>query len=101
MYVDDLVLAYSSEAIRDKVICHLTERLPIDDRGELEWVLRLQVTRDREARAITISQPQYIDQLLENHERIVSKKTPRPVATAGEGGVFPVVAGAGGGVWVF
>ena len=67
VYVDDLVLAYSSEAIRDKVIRHLTERLPIDDRGELEWVLRLQVTRDREARAITISQRQYIDQLLENH----------------------------------
>ena len=38
---------------------------------------------------------------MEIQERIVSKKTPRPVATAGEGGVFPVVAGAGGGVWVF
>ena len=37
----------------------------------------------------------------DGRERIVSKKTPRPVATAGEGGVFPVVAGAGGGVWVF
>ena len=37
VYVDDLVCVYSSEAMRDRVINHLTRQLPIDDRGELEW----------------------------------------------------------------
>ena len=64
VYVDDLILAYSSEAIRDRVVRHLTTRLPIDD---LEWALRMKVARDRPNRSITISQTQYLGTVLDKH----------------------------------
>ena len=80
-YVDDLCLAYSSIGMRDRVIRHLTKRLPIDDRGELEWVLRLKVTRNREAKSISLSQRQYTGRLLDKHLAggVVAKRYESPM----------------------
>ena len=67
VYVDDLILAYSSIAVRDAFVTFLKEALPIDDRGELDWVLRMQIQRDRAARVLVLSQTHYLDKLLDKY----------------------------------
>jgi hypothetical protein len=63
----EAAICYSHASIRDKVVQYLTSNLPIDDRGELKWFLRMKVTRDRTAGTVTLSQEQYIDRLLDKH----------------------------------
>jgi len=69
VYVDDLILAYSDDESRSNFASFLTAALPIDDRGELQWVLRMGVARDRARRTITVSQEQYA-------ARVVAKYLP-------------------------
>ena len=68
VYVDDIILAYSDEQTRRQFIAYITSILPIDDRGELDWVLRMHITRDRPARTIVLSQCQYLDKILEKYD---------------------------------
>ena len=65
VYVDDIIMAYSYEAARLKVLDYLHANLPVDDRGELVWILRMEVARDRRARTITLSQLHYSEQLVD------------------------------------
>ena len=66
VYVDDLIISYASESSRKRFISYITNALPIDDRGELQWVLRMEVTRDAES-AIVLSQRQYALKLAEKY----------------------------------
>ena len=67
VYVDDLVVVFSHKEIKERIVRAHCERLPIDDRGPLEWILRMQITRDEASRSITVSQEQYLGRLLEKH----------------------------------
>ena len=66
VYVDDLVLAYSHDAARDAFAAFLSAALPVDDRGPLEWVLRMHVTRPSPG-TIIVSQEQYADRVLQKY----------------------------------
>ena len=63
-YVDDLILAYSHDDIRQRFTSYLVDALPIDDRGALQWVLRMEVRHDRTAHTLVLSQQQYVLRLL-------------------------------------
>ena len=63
-YVDDLILAYSHDDVRQRFSEFLVKALPIDDRGVLQWVLRMEVAHDRAARTLVLSQQQYVLRLL-------------------------------------
>ena len=52
VWVDDLVIATNSPALRDKFVKDLHARFPVDDKGELRWILGLEVTRDRAKRTL-------------------------------------------------
>lgn len=66
-WVDDLIIVYSNKAVLEELITHLSKSLPLDDKGELDWVLRMKVMRDRDNKSIILDQTQYIDRLLEKH----------------------------------
>ena len=64
VYVDDLVCAYSHDDVRLEFIKYLSARLPVDDRGPLEWILRMRVERDRSRRLLRLDQSQYIAKMV-------------------------------------
>jgi hypothetical protein len=67
IYVDDITLAGKSGAQLDHVIKELSKHVPLHDLGETEFLLGVQITRDRPNRTIHLSQRQYIIDLLERH----------------------------------
>ena len=56
-----------SRHARLKILEYLSAELPVDDRGELQWILRMEVRRDRSARVITLSQRQYSEKLVDRY----------------------------------
>ena len=55
VFVDDIIAASSSTALRAKFIADLSAAFNVDDRGDLEWALGMRIDRDRSRRALTIS----------------------------------------------
>jgi hypothetical protein len=55
----------------------LNERYSLTDLGPVHWLLGIKITRDREARTISLSQTSYIDAILP----VFSLSDAKPVAT--------------------
>jgi hypothetical protein len=66
-WVDDLIILYSSKTLLERFIEVLGKSLPLDDKGELEWVLKMEVLRDRPKRTIVVSQTGYVNRVLEKY----------------------------------
>ena len=64
VYVDDVLLVSNNQALRTRFMSALTARFPTDDKGELQWLLGIAVTRDRKARTLHLSQKLYIEDLV-------------------------------------
>ena len=62
-----IVDALASTSDSTAAITIVIAAAPIDDRGELAWILKMAVTRDRSSRTITISKEQYIDRVLQRY----------------------------------
>ena len=56
VYVDDALICDNDPALRDRFVTELSKRFPIEDKGELSWILNVGITRDRAARTLTMSQ---------------------------------------------
>ena len=67
VYVDDCIIVDNDESLRARFVADLSRRFPVDDRGELTWMLGLAVQRDRPARVLTLSQELYIKDLVERY----------------------------------
>ena len=67
VYVDDCIIVDNHEPLRARFVADLSKRFPVDDRGELTWMLGLAVHRDRSARELTLSQELYIKDLVERY----------------------------------
>lgn len=63
VWVDDIIVISFSEARITMIISHISKRVKIDDRGTLTWFLGMSV--EVNAEAITLSQKQYILDVLE------------------------------------
>ncbi|CAI7799509.1 unnamed protein product [Closterium sp. NIES-53] len=68
VYVDDLVFATADRAALANVKLELQKRHSCTDLGELRHYLGLQITRDRAARTITLSQSHMVQQVLQRFE---------------------------------
>ncbi|CAI7908820.1 unnamed protein product [Closterium sp. NIES-54] len=68
VYVDDLVFATADRAALAGVKLELQKRHACTDLGELRHYLGLQITRDRAARTITLSQSHMVQQVLQRFE---------------------------------
>ncbi|CAI7903143.1 unnamed protein product [Closterium sp. NIES-53] len=68
VYVDDLVFATADRVALADVKLELQKRHTCTDLGELRHYLGLQITRDRAARTITLSQSHMVQQVLQRFE---------------------------------
>jgi hypothetical protein len=59
-WVDDLVIADNNSKLRNRFVDELNKRFPIDDKGALEWVLGVKVTRERRRHRLLLSQELYV-----------------------------------------
>ena len=67
LYVDDLVLAAATRAAIDWAKRQLKEAFEMTELGELKRFIGVEVTRDRIRRTLHISQPTYINRILQDH----------------------------------
>jgi hypothetical protein len=83
-WVDDLILAASRAAIDQFMRAIEASDLDASAHGDLHFILNMQITRDRKAKTITLSQATYIHQLLEtfNMQNANRMLTPLPPHTS-------------------
>ena len=81
LYVDDLMIAGNKKATVEHFKRAIADRFDMKDLGDLQWMLGMQVTRDRKNRTLEISQKAYIEQVLERFGMANCKS----VATPAEG----------------
>lgn len=54
VWVDDCVMADNDPALREEFVDWLSQKFPVEDKGELHWILHVRVSRDRNQRALTL-----------------------------------------------
>ena len=67
VWVDDTIIVDNDTTLRSRFVEAISERFPTEDKGVLEWVLGVKVTRDRSLRSITLSQELYVKDLVERY----------------------------------
>ena len=67
VHVDDLVLASASKEAIKRVKDELRSRFKIHEQGPTSFLLGVKVDRDRQNRTISLSQPAYVDSILETY----------------------------------
>ena len=72
VYVDDCLIIDNESSLRSRFVTELGKRFPVDDRGELEWLLGVAITRERNSNALSLSQESYIKDLVEKYASHVS-----------------------------
>jgi Reverse transcriptase (RNA-dependent DNA polymerase)/Integrase core domain len=86
LYVDDTGVAYhrkdESVWLADKAA--LSARFPITDLGDCEWLLGMEVRRDRTQGTLTISQQAYTERVLTQFDLLECKTQPLPLPHRGE-----------------
>lgn len=71
VYVDDALVVDNSPSLRERFIGDLSKRFPTEDKGELEWILNVRITRQRQHRTLSMSQELYVTDLLVKHAAAV------------------------------
>ena len=64
MYVDGLLLLGGNTPLLKDLKIKLVDRFTMTDMGDVSMVLGMQITRDREAKTLTISQDHYTKSVL-------------------------------------
>ena len=64
VYVDDALIICNHPPLRARFVKDLSQRFPIEDKGELTWILNVSIERDRANRTLVMSQASYITDLL-------------------------------------
>ena len=65
VYVDDLTLACSDLEVLEKIKKKLSIRFELTDGGEIDYMLKMQITRNRAKKTISVTQTKYIEDLVE------------------------------------
>ena len=65
IYIDDITISSTSEHESDQVVTQLSKRFELRDLGPTTGLLGIQIIRDRPNRSISLSQRQYIVDMLE------------------------------------
>ena len=67
VYIDDVTLASKSQESLDRTVEELSKRFKLQDLGETKFILGVEIIRDRPNRTISLSQCQYIIDILERY----------------------------------
>jgi hypothetical protein len=86
LYVDDTAIAYSKqdEAIWERDKSLISKRFPISDLGNCEWLLGMEIQRDRINHHLVLSQRAYIERVLKQFNMLECKTTPTPMSHQGK-----------------
>ena len=71
VYVDNVCLVDNHDPLRERFMTAVSKRFPVDDRGVLEWMLGVAVSRDRAARTLTLSQELYVKDTVEKYASFI------------------------------
>ena len=63
VHVDDALIVDNEPDLRARFVKDLSARFPTEDKGELEWMLNVAISRDRAAKSLTLSQSLYVSDL--------------------------------------
>jgi hypothetical protein len=80
VYVDDLLISGRSKAELQKVIADLSKHWKVAEMGEVSSILGLKVVRDRRAKRIWLTQPGYIDKLIDRFPPSTNRTYATPMA---------------------
>ena len=67
VFIDDITIASSSVAESDRIVEELSRAFKLRDLGPTSFLLGIEITRDRPNRHISLSQRQYIIDMLERY----------------------------------
>jgi hypothetical protein len=79
VFVDDFIPVSNDTSMMRKEKAAFCERFDMEDKGEVHDVLGLRITRDREKRVLTISQPDFIQSVLVRFGMENSKQVGTPM----------------------
>ena len=82
VYVDDTIFMSNDKAVLDAEKAKISSKFAMDDRGEIHFILGMEVRRDRAKKIITISQKSYLESILSRF----GMKDCNPVSTPVETG---------------
>jgi hypothetical protein len=77
IYVDDALIVDNDTHLRSRFVRDLGARFPVEDKGELNWILNIAIRRDRLACKLTLSQELYVEDLLSKCDGFLSGSTTR------------------------
>jgi hypothetical protein len=80
IHVDDCLITGSSPELISDYKHKLNERYSLTDLGPVHWLLGIKITRDREARTISLSQTSYIDTILSRFSLSDAKPVASPIS---------------------
>ena len=79
LYVDDILIAgYQLETVNE-IKQWLKSRFEMKDMGEAEYVIGIEITRDRLNRLLTLSQGSYLETVLKRFDMTICKPTDTPI----------------------
>ncbi|XP_055840140.1 uncharacterized protein LOC129907788 isoform X2 [Episyrphus balteatus] len=81
LYVDDLVIAYSSEAVFSDIMQNLNSHVEAIDRGPIKFYLGMEIERDGPQGSIAVHQRRYIEDLLTHWGMENCKPASTPLAS--------------------
>ena len=87
VYVDDCLIVDNDGSLRSRFVTDLGKRFPVDDRGNLEWLLGVAITRERTDGSLSLSQELYIKDLVSKYASHVSAGHTRKYDTPMEEGL--------------
>ena len=82
-YVDDIVVAAKTTLEIQTVLDGLQKRWKMTELGEISHILGLKVTRNRKAKKIWLTQPAYIERLIERFPGHPTRKRTTPLGSKG------------------
>jgi len=71
VYVDDALIVDNSPTLRQRFVDDLSKRFPIEDKGDLSWILNVGISRNRERHTLTMSQSLYVSDMLQRYSSYV------------------------------
>ena len=73
VWVDDIVIASSTQSARDDFVKQLEARFPIEDTPQLEWILGMKVKYTRELGRLELTQALYVDDLITKYAPFITE----------------------------
>lgn len=77
VWVDDCVILDNDVSLRSEFVTWLSQKFPVEDKGDLKWILHVEISRDRPQYCLCLSQELYIRDLLGKYEYLLDGLTRR------------------------